>query len=654
MSGITYTIDFAAAVARLEEGTARGAQAVKKMADEMEAASSFARNALASIGVALSGAAFAAAVKSASDAADAAAKMGDRFGIATEQLIGMQHAANLAGVSNDGLTVALKGLAKSAVEAELGNEKVRTAFERLHIQANEFIKLPMAQQLSLVIDRLGGLENAAVRNATAQALMGKQAGQMMGLVAEGSDAFRKAAEDTEAWGLALNRVDAAKIEMANDALKRAEAATKGMFTQISLALSPAVIALANHFADTKAQAQGYREEISSGAEIVIQSIGYVMNFVQGLKFAWVGVKLAVAEFADFTIFKLSQVLSIIPNAWGDQLKLMSESMHQTTLDIRDELDTLASEGLPADEIIARIRKVQATIDEEAKKIAKRRQDLNKEGADPGIVPFDHYKAGLAQQLGALIDHNRDALTVVQQHYERQQALLDESVAKGIITDDFWQGQSMLLFAQFQTERTKILDEELKKRYGISNVYHQLDLQSSSAFFGALGAMMSSHNRAAFEIGKAAAISQTIIDTYRAAQGAFAAFASIPYVGPALGAAAAAAAIVAGIARVQQIRSTSFGGGSVSGGASPTFSASPVTGVPTAPISPTAGQTPAAPAQSPVVINLTIETHGNIIGQDGIDQLVNDNVIPALQNAIGNRDVVIIPANSRQAANLAPA
>src|SRR5690242_20730553 len=98
---VTYQIDFSAAIARLVEGTEQGSKAVRKMADEMESASNFAKAALGSIGLSLSGAAIAAAVKSASDAAYAAAKMGDRFGIATEQLIGLQHAADLAGVSND-------------------------------------------------------------------------------------------------------------------------------------------------------------------------------------------------------------------------------------------------------------------------------------------------------------------------------------------------------------------------------------------------------------------------------------------------------------------------------------------------------------------------------------------------------------------------
>lgn len=77
--------------------------------------------------------------------------------------------------------------------------------------------------------------------------------------------------------------------------------------------------------------------------------------------------------------------------------------------------------------------------------------------------------------------------------------------------------------------------------------------------------MNTHSRKAFEIGKAAAISQTIISTYEAAQKSYSALAGIPIVGPALGAAAAVAAIAGGMARVSAIRNQSFGSGSAAGG-----------------------------------------------------------------------------------------
>lgn len=69
----------------------------------------------------------------------------------------------------------------------------------------------------------------------------------------------------------------------------------------------------------------------------------------------------------------------------------------------------------------------------------------------------------------------------------------------------------------------------------------------------------------FAVYKAAAIAQTVISTYQAAQQAYASLAGIPVVGPALGGAAAAAAVVAGLARVSQIRSQQYGGGREFGG-----------------------------------------------------------------------------------------
>lgn len=84
------------------------------------------------------------------------------------------------------------------------------------------------------------------------------------------------------------------------------------------------------------------------------------------------------------------------------------------------------------------------------------------------------------------------------------------------------------------------------------------LNTASNFFGQLSGLQKSKNKELAAIGKAAAITQAVINTYQSATAAYAAMASIPYVGPALGAAAAAAAIAAGMANVAQIRSQSTG------------------------------------------------------------------------------------------------
>jgi len=86
---------------------------------------------------------------------------------------------------------------------------------------------------------------------------------------------------------------------------------------------------------------------------------------------------------------------------------------------------------------------------------------------------------------------------------------------------------------------------------------QLDKLTAKAKFdiasqtlGNLAAIFGEESKA----GKAAAIAQTTIDTYAAAQAAYKSMVGIPVVGPALGAVAAAAAVASGIANVKKIQS----------------------------------------------------------------------------------------------------
>jgi hypothetical protein len=92
--------------------------------------------------------------------------------------------------------------------------------------------------------------------------------------------------------------------------------------------------------------------------------------------------------------------------------------------------------------------------------------------------------------------------------------------------------------------------------------------------------------------------------------------------------------------MNNIRKQTFGGG---GGATPVFSAQPGTSIPSAP--PT--QIGRESQSSQTVVNVTVQ--GNIVGNQ---QFVDDMLIPAIRDAVDNRDFVIIGVNSRQAANFA--
>lgn len=109
------------------------------------------------------------------------------------------------------------------------------------------------------------------------------------------------------------------------------------------------------------------------------------------------------------------------------------------------------------------------------------------------------------------------------------------------------------------------------------------------------------NKESFENLKKLQIAQAIINTLSSAIGAYQSMASIPYVGPILGAAAAAAALAAGYAQVRQIQSTNYESGSSSAGGSGGGSTN---------------------YQLPSVMELEPDLQGRMTGQNNIDELNN--------------------------------
>ena len=106
---------------------------------------------------------------------------------------------------------------------------------------------------------------------------------------------------------------------------------------------------------------------------------------------------------------------------------------------------------------------------------------------------------------------------------------------------------------------------------------------------------------AFDIQKAANIANATIDTYKAAQGAYASLSGVPVIGPVLGAAAAGAAVTAGLINIKKIASTSFNGGTSGGGGSTSSDTGGGGG----------SSAPAAPQSAP---------NFNLVGATGLNQL----------------------------------
>jgi len=122
-------------------------------------------------------------------------------------------------------------------------------------------------------------------------------------------------------------------------------------------------------------------------------------------------------------------------------------------------------------------------------------------------------------------------------------------------------EGTLAFQEAQNEIDVLNQENSQNQIELDKQTTVAKMDLASNAMGDLASLFGEESKA----GKAAAIAQTTIETYKGATSAFSSLAGIPVVGPVLGGIAAAAAVAAGFANVKKIASIgpSVGGGSPS-------------------------------------------------------------------------------------------
>lgn len=256
--------------------------------------------------------------------------------------------------------------------------------------------------------------------------------------------------------------------------------------------------------------------------------------------------------------------------------------------------------------------------------------------------YDNFIAEMARKGEQLADQFGDTGAVEERAYQQRLIALDVFLKE----NEQRQGEADQIRAgmarQHRDNMSQIAMEEWYNRKLFGEFTNRDLIKTNQYTFAVLQELMQSSSRKMFEVGKAAAIANTIISTYEGAQKAYTALVGIPYVGPFLAAAAAAAAIVVGIQRVQAINNTKFGSNSISAGVGAsigTYSAQPGTNIP--------ANTPASGTQgSQILVNVTV--NGHVLDQRAF---TDEILVPAIKDAVDNRDVTIIGPNSRQAAEL---
>lgn len=226
-------------------------------------------------------------------AIDQTAKFADNIGIQTSALTELRHAAALSGVTNKELDKSLENMTRRTADAAFkGTGPLADTLKALQINAQDLNKLKPDEQLGVMADALVGIESQSERTRIAYELFGKSGIGMLKLMEGGSESIDSMRESAVELGLSLNRIDANKVEIANDAVTGAESVWSSFSQNLAIEAAPVIGSLADLFLENAKQAGGMGSYAAEAVGTMVKGAGFVGNAWRGIQVIWQALKVS--------------------------------------------------------------------------------------------------------------------------------------------------------------------------------------------------------------------------------------------------------------------------------------------------------------------------------------------------------------------------
>lgn len=491
-------------------------------------------NQLGKLGLAAGVAGAAIGVKLVSDslnAIDAQAKLARQLGTTSLSIATLERATDRSGISMANVETAAKNLEIAMGEAVQGTGVAVDTLERMNLTVKDLEGMTLDEKILTVNQAIKNNIPATEQAAAAADLFGKKAGFAIRQLDPATIA--EARREVIGFGVAVSDIDAAKIESANDAMATVGLAVTGVSNQFTVALAPALDAIANKFKDAAIETGGFKDGAMTAVNAIATGMGYVGNAIKGVEI--------LVQSGALAFEGLSVAVNVFATVLVEQLDLAVQGGMNSINLLIDGLNNIPGVDIS--------------------KLVVGKSDI----AESMRAGLDEAKLGLEESAAAL-----NAKLLEPLPSDQVEAFMESVYSKNNLEKIANDQKNADLKESDQVAIQEKLSREKEAAAELAKFKDSVDKSRASAAGKALSdiaTLMQSGSKKQFEIGKAAAKAQTVISTYKGAQEAYSALAGIPVVGPALGIAAAGAAIAAGGIRLQAINGTSFGGGgTVSAGA----------------------------------------------------------------------------------------
>jgi len=565
MAGIEVKIG--ADTTGLDSGVAKSKTSLKGLGKEVgELSGNMAKMGLAA---AAAGAAMAAALTVKGLAAvDAQAKLSRQLGATNDGLRAVQLAASDAGVSTGSMNSALEKLNQRVGEAMRGTGEAAKSFGRLGLSAQELAPMDADQRMAAIADRMKEMGLSSSQAADELRQMGIRSGEVVNLMMQGGDAIRAARGEVDSLGLSLSAVDAAKVEAANDSFARVGLVVDGVAQQLAIEVAPILDAISKQFVGAAKEAGGMGEAVGESFGLIVDSAAFVMDVVEGIKRAFtVAADLIIAQWSGMAgaiatvIGEVISLMNEIPSVNLDDAEASVKSFAQESIDAAnfavDNISATLERPLPSGQFKAFVAEAKEAAQVAAEEAVAVREAMAQAGGGAGgggSQVSEEEKAKLESKLQAIRDANATELELLASKYAAEVEIMREGLANKQLTEDEARELSLGAAERYAQSKDEIErnSKETAERLAEAERKNKQSIMKSA--LSGLTSLMNSESRKMFEVGKAAAISSAIVDTYMGMTKALA------QLGPIAGPIAAVAIGATGFANVASIRAQSFGGG----------------------------------------------------------------------------------------------
>ena len=149
---------------------------------------------------------------------DATAKMSQRLGIATEELLRLRHAAKLSGVDSRVLEMGLQRMVRRISEAAQGTGEARDAIKELGLDAKKLALMGPYKAFLRISDAMKGVANQGDRVRLSMKLWDSEGVRIVQVAQRGSKAIGVMGDALGRTGAEFSSIDATAIERVNDNL----------------------------------------------------------------------------------------------------------------------------------------------------------------------------------------------------------------------------------------------------------------------------------------------------------------------------------------------------------------------------------------------------------------------------------------------------